>query len=187
MKLTRETTPKARESSALPALKRNLRIAGDYDDLAIGEIADRAIAYVEGLARITVFNSTYKLYLDSLPECFSIPRPKLISVESILYQDESNVQQTWATTEYEVIVEREPGMVRLAYDKELPETISPAGVIVSYTAGYGSEWDQIPPGIQNAILLVTNVMYYNRASAPDMAAIKHAIDLVNAGDEFGQI
>lgn len=185
--LIRNTQPDFAAAGGLPELKRHLRINGDYDDYSLSEIGSQAVDYVEEMARCTIFNSTYTYRLDRLCDSFSLPRPPLVSVQSIKYQDEDNAQQTWANTEYDVLLGHEPGIVRLAFDKELPDTRQPAGVIVEYTAGYGAAWSDLPPFVRHTVKLVAHEMYFARDMSPRMERLKPAIDQMSAGDEFGQV
>ena len=183
--LSRASIPDFRDMGGVPELKRHLRIMGDYADLEVGDIGNEAVAFVEELARITVFQSTYTYGMDCLESYFSLPQGPLVSVTSIQYQDTDDAQQTWASTEYDV--DASAGTVRLAYDKVIPQTISPAGVVVTYVAGHSADWAGLPPLVKHVIKLVSHEMYYQRDASPNHEKVVNAVIQLSAGDEFGQI
>lgn len=185
LSLSRASIPDFRDAGGVPELKRHLRVMGDYADLEIGDIGNQSVAFIEELARITVFQSTFTYQLDCLESYFSLPRGPLVSVTSVQYQDSADTQQTWAGTEYDV--DLAAGTIRLAYDKEVPQTITPAGVIVTYVAGYGATWEALPPLVKHVVKLVAHEMYYTRDSSPSLDKVINAVNQLNAGDEFGQI
>lgn len=185
MRLSRDTEPDLIAAGALPALKRHLRIVGDYADQDVHEIGKTALRHIEEKARITTLTSTYTLQLDALPTCFNLPFPPLVSVTSIKYQDKDNVQQTWASNQYEVLTKDQPGKVRAVYGVTMPDMYTFPAVEVVYTAGYGTTWDSLPDLVKHATKLVTHHYFYNRDGSPPMAAIEDIVTQLNAGDEFG--
>jgi uncharacterized phiE125 gp8 family phage protein len=88
-----------------------------------------------------------------------LPRSPVQSVTSLKYRDLSNVEQTWATSNYEVDTnEWEPRIV-LGDGKSWPDTfVRHDAVTVRFVAGYGGT-AKVPFSIQAAILLHVEAHY----------------------------
>jgi hypothetical protein len=69
-----------------------------------------------------------------------LPKPPLVTVNSIKYIDQNGVQQTLATDQYLVDTVSEPGRVTPAYGTSWPSTREQANAVeVSFNCGYASK------------------------------------------------
>jgi uncharacterized phiE125 gp8 family phage protein len=88
-----------------------------------------------------------------------LPRSPLLSVTSLKYRDLSNVEQTWATSNYEVDTNEWEPRVVLGDGKSWPDTfVRHDAVTVRFVAGYGGT-AKVPFSIQAAILLHVEAHY----------------------------
>lgn len=84
--------------------------------------------------------------------------------------------------DYEVITDTEPGLIRLRENKYWPTDATE--VVTNYTAGYGTDWDDLPDDAQAAVLLITHHLYYNRSGEPFLDAVQSMLDDLCVGDDF---
>ena len=83
----------------------------------------------------------------------TLPKPPLVSVQSITFFDLTNVERTVDPSTYYVDAAAEPARVVLNYGASWPvDTRDRAAVVVNYTAGYGSTSAAVPGVVQAAIL-----------------------------------
>lgn len=114
--------------------------------------------------------ATYELTLDAFPSGdgdeaeIELPKPPLISVTSVKYIDTDGVEQTLATTVWEMSAPDpdEPGVVRLQYDQAWPETRDQRDAVrIRFVAGYGAA-SALPELIGAAIKLRASMFYEER-------------------------
>jgi uncharacterized phiE125 gp8 family phage protein len=114
-----------------------------------------------GRALIT---QTWRALYDSFPVVeVELPKPPLQSVSSVKYIDDDGVEQTLATTEYEVDTSGVRGRVYLAYEGEWPiHRIEPNAVRIEFVAGYGDDRSDIPGNFLSWMLLRAGDLYLHR-------------------------
>ena len=124
---------------------------------------------------------------DRLTDTILIPRSPLQSITAITYTDNDDTAQTWASTNYDVITDAEPGYVRKKYSggqwANYP-TNRPRDVIIEYVAGYGTDWESLPGLLQQCLCHLVTHYYYERSSNADIGGIEHCIQGLIVGDEF---
>lgn len=112
----------------------------------------------------------------------ALPRPPLISVESVKYIDENGVQQTLSPAAYVVSTSELPGCIAPVFGTSWPNIRSQIGAVqVDFTAGYGTA---IPAAIKTWMLCYILAAYDNRSatitgrsiSAIDMPYVDHLLD-----------
>lgn len=168
-------TPAVIEPVTLAETKSALRItAADEDEFIATVLIPSARSMVEELTGRALVARTYDYRLDHFPpldtDTIKLPMPPLISVTSIKYQDTSNVQQTWASAEYDVITDATFGGVRPKYGEWYPSTICHLDtVVVRFVAGYTHNAisppdyaDNVPIALKHAIFLLVGHLYENR-------------------------
>lgn len=151
---------------SLDDVKTHLRVDHVKEDAYIQSLIQSATAYVENITRRKLLTQTWMSYHDDWPQGgFVMPHGRLKSITSIKYRDSSNVEYTWAATEYLVDIVNEPGRVVLGYSKTYPnETLLPLNPIyIQFICGFGDD-DDVPHPIKTAIMLVAADMYANRES-----------------------
>jgi len=94
-----------------------------------------------------------------------IPRPPLISVESVEYVDYTGATQTWASSNYQVDAPRGP-FARFGRLLPLPTATWPLpqpgrvnALTVHFTAGYGTTAATVPASIRQAMLTMIAAWY----------------------------
>lgn len=98
----------------------------------------------------------------SITEHIELPKPSLVSVQSVKYLDDNGTLQTLASTEYQVVISELVGYIQPAYGKTWPSCrIQPDSVVVAYTCGYGDA-AAVPQSIKAWMLMAISTMYNQR-------------------------
>jgi len=165
-------TPPASEPVTLTEAKLHCRVEVNTDDTLITALITAAREYCEGFQRRAYITQTWELWLDRWPRkgYIMIPRPPLISVDSIYYYDVDDVDVEF--TDYFWDTKNEPGWVILTYGSSWPtETLRPAnGLCITFKAGYGNA-AAVPQKIKQAILLLVGHWYENREAVAITGAV----------------
>jgi uncharacterized phiE125 gp8 family phage protein len=163
--------------------KNHCRVETDDDDTLIESLITAAREYCEGFQGRAYCPQIWEFWLDEFPRVgqIKLPRPPLISVDSIMYYDVDDIEHEFNKSEYFVDTKNEPGWVVLNYGSTWPiETLRPAnGVCVTFTAGYESDdyGTAVPQKVKQAILLLIGHWYENReASGPNLQDIPKGVD-----------
>ena len=171
----------------LAEAKTHLRLEGSDDDTYLNALISTAQFAVEKYTGRAITNQTLKLGLDGLPYAddnkyypegfftapdinrslgyIVLPRPPLVSVTHLKYYDEDNTATTFATSNYHVDTQTEPGRLVLKRGKTFPSAsdLRTANAYeITYVAGYGSSRDDVPTPIKQAIKLLVAHLYENR-------------------------
>lgn len=94
---------------------------------------------------------------------FYLPRAPLVSVTSLKYFSESNVETVFPSTDYLVDVMHEPGRLVLNPGAAAPTPTRVANaIIIRYVAGYGPAAADVPFPLRTAIKQLTAHWYENR-------------------------
>lgn len=149
------------EPVSLETVKLHLRIDTDDEDALLDVYIKAAREQAEGLARRAFLLQTLEAVYDAWPASLvlPLPRPPLVSVTSVKYYDNDNVEATW--TDYLVDTRSEPGAIHF---DSLPGTalLGSGGLAVRYTAGYGDTPDEVPAELRQALLMIVGHWYENR-------------------------
>lgn len=161
-----QLTPPAAEPLTLAEAKLHLRVDADLtdDDTLISALIVAARQQAEHRTGRALVTQQWRLGLACFPDdSLELPKPKLLSVESITYLDGDGSRQTISAADYEVITDELIGRVVPAYGKAWPTSIRsrPGCVQVSYTCGYGAAAD-VPQSIKAWMLLAIGAWYENR-------------------------
>lgn len=169
-------TQPATEPVTLAEVKAHLNLDSGFtdDDTLITSYIKAARREVENLVNRTLITTTKRFSLDYFYDSeIRIPSSPLQSITSIVYQDLSDTQQTWATTEYDVHTDGIEGLVTLAYNKTWPDVLDDKNAItITYVCGYGSNTTDVPEEIRVAIMMTVADLYRLRESdtcAPQFA------------------
>lgn len=164
-------TPVSTEPITLDIARRHLRL-----DVSGTPPAHPDDAYLEGVtipaARATLEDytgralapATYRLLLDAFPDgAIELPRPPLVSIQSVVYADPDGVDRVLAPTEYAVDTGQQLAWLLPAVDSAWPATLDAANVVqITYIAGY--ERANVPPPLMSAMLLMLTNLYDHRGS-----------------------
>jgi hypothetical protein len=172
--LVQVTAPSA-EPITLAEAKAWLHVDGTEEDALILGLIQAARSYVETFTRRALITQTFELSFDAFPgggrvHCgrvsetrggtylgreIKLPRPPLLSVQSVKYYDTDGALQTFSTSAYHVDTRSQPGRVVLHQDYDWPDTdVRPNAVIVAYTAGYGATAAHVPASLKTAIRMI---------------------------------
>jgi uncharacterized phiE125 gp8 family phage protein len=137
--------------------KDHLRVDGSDEDDYIAALITAARTQCETVLNRSFITTTWKVTLDRFPGPrgeIRLPRPRLISVTGITYNDYSGASQTLSSLLYTVDTQHEPGRIVPAYTQIWPSTRCHVNdVAITYTAGYGATQASVPTQIKQAILL----------------------------------
>lgn len=159
-------------------VKLQLRIDEDDENDLLDAWNTVCREFCEEDLRRQFVQATYQLTLDRFPRAYEsdflpgngwflngeicLPRPPLKSVTEIRYIDPDGTPQTLASSNYEVVTDREPGRIRLAYDKTWPAVRQHKGVIsIDFVAGYGTR-DEVPERVKGVVKLLIAHVYNHR-------------------------
>lgn len=135
------TTQPASEPVSLAQVKLQCRldtseIDTTEDNLLKGYIA-AARAWAEQYQNRAYVYQTITAKMDKFVSGIELPRPPLISVDSITYVDSNGDSQTLSSSIYDVDTTSDPGLITLAYNQLWPTLRGDHhGVTITYKAGY---------------------------------------------------
>ena len=145
MGLTRLTAP-AVEPVTLAEAKAHLRVEHSADDTLISAL----------------ITQTWRSTHAEWPDDIALPRPPLVSVQTVTYLDADGVRQTLAGSSYLVITDSLVGNILPAYGASWPTArAEPGSIRIDYTAGYGNA-AAVPQALKVWMLLVIGTWYSQR-------------------------
>src|SRR5262245_11776241 len=100
------------EAVTLEEAKKQCRQEGTSDDDAFiqGVLIPAALDRAEVATQRQILTATWDLKLNGFPcgSVIELPRPNLVTVTSVSYVDASGTTQTWAASNYSVLVRSGP-------------------------------------------------------------------------------
>lgn len=177
------------EPISLTLTKLALKITSSSEDDLLSIWIAGAREEFEDYCNRQLINATWQYALDTPPDYYQIeiPRPPLVSVDSITYDDADGTEQTLAASEYVVVksglFDGSPlsgvidghakcGLVELAGG---PGSIWPTtsglskSFRIRYTCGYGTTEAEIPSRIRGYLYRMVGHLYRNRHEATEKA------------------
>lgn len=167
-------TPPSGQAITTAEAKTHCRVETSADDAYIDALIAAATDFIQDeiYGHRQILQATYDLPVyEFWGGEFRLPRPPLASVTSVKYYDTSSVQQTLASSFYEVRTPwRQPGTIWLAPLQTWPsvQTDKRYPITIRFVAGYAS--GQIPTPIKHAIKLLVGHWYANREAFENRAA-----------------
>ncbi len=166
-------TPSTTEPISLTEAKAHLRVVASDDDTFISALIKAATRNCENWTGRAFVDQTWDLYFDEFPTGddleIMIPRPPLIEVSSVSYNDSAGVEQQIDPAEYYVDRISEPGWIVPAGAgvSGWPTPIEAINSVrIRFRAGYltnDSPADTfVPEDIKAAIKLTLGSMYEHR-------------------------
>jgi len=146
-------------------VKLYARVAHSVEDDLIDSWIAAAVKLAQDYQHRAYIEQTWKLTYDGFPpSCILVPRPPLISVESIKYYDSDDAETVFSADNYFVDKNSEVGRISLNYGEQWPTvTLRPINAfIIDFTAGYGDAAADVPDSVKNAIYIYCTHMYENR-------------------------
>lgn len=200
------------EPLGLEQAKAHLRVDFNDDDNLILALIRTARELTESLINRAIFSRQYLLTLDQFPYPTSIntmtpssrdnylgtglyfewngiklPVPRVISVDSITYLDDSGQTQTLDSSSYATDLVSEPARIVPAHRGTwpYPNSYVPGSIKVTFTSGTWTE-DTLPGSIQQAMLLLIGHLYANREAVSEktLTQVPLAVDYLLAPYKF---
>lgn len=92
-----------------------------------------------------------------------VPRPPLVTIDSIMYYDDNGTLQTLDMSAYIVDANTEPARIVPAVGASWPSTQNRVNAVqVTFTCGYGAAGSAVPAGIRIWLLMMTGTLFENR-------------------------
>ena len=170
----RVTVPPAIEPVSVDQVKVMLGITTDTRDATIAMQITIARTLAEEFTGRAFIQQTIQLVIDRFPpgrvpwwdgtiqaplrafmsqEPVLLPRPPLVTLTTVQYYDESNTLRTIPSSSYYVDSITEPARIVLNPGVSWPSDVRDrAAVLITYTAGYGTNSVSVPMAIQQAII-----------------------------------
>jgi uncharacterized phiE125 gp8 family phage protein len=158
-------TPPTLEPVSLIKAKNFLRISDSDDDAFINSLVMAVRQKAETWTRRLLITQTWILWLDSVPEGFtlSIPHSPLQSVSYIKSYDLANAVNTFDSINYLVDSSSIPGRVALNDGQSWPTSLRGINALeIEFVAGFG-EPTNVPEPIKQGILQWIKLLYANKS------------------------
>ena len=149
-----------------------MRVDSSDEDTLIGSLAAAARSYVEMATSRQCINATWTMKLTNFPEGdIVLPIFPLVSITSIKYYDNNDVQQTWSASLYDVDTVMEPGRIRPAVDEDYPSSTRGHrdDIEIVFVAGHGAAASDVPDGLKALIKLLASNWFENREANTPIA------------------
>ena len=149
-----------------------MRVDSSDEDTLIGSLAAAARSYVEMATSRQCINATWTMKLTNFPEGdIVLPIFPLVSITSIKYYDNNDVQQTWSASLYDVDTVMEPGRIRPAVDEDYPSSTRGHrdDIEITFVAGHGAAASDVPDGLKALIKLLASNWFENREANTPIA------------------
>lgn len=174
-------TGPAVEPCTVDEVKLFTHIDYDVEDALIAKWIKAARVAAENFQWRAYYTQEWELSFDSWPESpFFIPRPPLVSVESLKYYGTDDTEYEFDLNDLIIDVNSTPGRISLAYGIQWPSTVLREidAIRVRFTAGYGDSEDltttsegvleSIPDSVKDAIFVYCAWRNENRAGEVDL-------------------
>lgn len=160
--LADNTTTTYTDNIADSALGAGAPSTNTTSDPLLSALIVAARQQAESRTNRALITQQWRLSMSCFPRLIELPKPALISVQSITYLDTNGVQQTLDSGEYQVVTSELVGYIQPAYGKSWPaHRMQPDAVLVAFTCGYGSAAD-VPQAIKSWMLMAIATMYAQR-------------------------
>jgi len=157
-------TPPAVEIN-LSTVKSYLRIDFSDDDAILTTLIQSARERAEQYCNRSFITQTLEAYYDKIEKTFTLPRSPIQSVDTVKLIYLNEVSALTQNADYYVMGNQDQWLTITATTYNLPPGFSPGDDIsryhldVTYTAGYGNTWSNVPMGIQEAIMKMAGAAY----------------------------
>jgi uncharacterized phiE125 gp8 family phage protein len=158
-----------------------LRAPVSLEDALLSGLITSAREWCEEFQNRAYITQSWELALDCWPETIKLPKAPLQTVDSIEYYDTASVLNLLAAADYLVDARGYRARISPVYGGTWPSTtLQPmAGVVVTFTAGYGNLATDVPQRIRNAIKMLAGHLYEHR-EATDVKEVKEVAFAVKA-------
>lgn len=159
------TTGPASEPITLAEAKAHCRVDSSDDDALITALIVAMRQRAEALTGRALITQQWQLTGEAFPVgALGLPRPPLVSVETIKYLDANGTLQTLSTGAYDVVLSELLGTVAPKWGTTWPTIRSQIGAVqINFTAGYGAA-AAVPQAIKSWMLCYIAAAYDNRSA-----------------------
>lgn len=159
-----------------------LRAPVSLEDVLLSGFITAAREYCEQRQNRVYITQTWELAMDEWPDVIQVPLPTLQTVDKIEYYGSDGViLPVLDPLTYQVDARGYKARVAPVYGQHWPTILlrSLAGVVVTFTAGYGALASDVPERIRTAIKMLAGHMYEHR-EATDIKEVREVAFAVNA-------
>ena len=143
-------------------LLAHARLATEDDNDWFADALSSVTQQVEHIANISLLKRTLTIKYDTLDDELILPSSPLYSLDSVKYYDSNQVEQTLASTIYEVGYKNRIPRIRRKYNQTWPVVLGhPDSVTVVAKFGHATAED-VPESIKHAIRLLVTAYWENR-------------------------
>lgn len=167
------TSQPALEPVTLDEAKAYMRVDINTEDALITALIVSARSMVELHLRRALIEQTLELTYDSQPEqdFIELPRPPMISLESVEYFGDDDLAQAFDITELIADASKSPAVLRLKRSSVWPVSLRPqASLVFEYKAGYGTAASSVPGPIKTAIMTIVAAWFEQRGQMEQMSS-----------------
>lgn len=158
--------PTALTFLTLAEAKAHCRIDDADSDGVLTSLINAAESYLDGYSGIlgrALINQKWVQNYDSFCDRMNLPVGIASSISTVKYYDSSNVQQTLASSVYQLLTDDLGSYVTLKPLQVWPQPYSREDAVeITWVAGYGSAAANVPAAIRAAALLLVGHWYENR-------------------------
>lgn len=117
---------------------------------------EAALGRVEAMSGRLILKRTLKLTVDGFGNEIALPASPVASVSSVTYLDAQNVLQTLPPASYALLDKTENPRLVPGYGEVWPDVRDfPESVFVTFIAGYGETYEEIPAPLRMAVIQTT--------------------------------
>ena len=167
-------TPPASSLVSLAETKAHLRVEHAEEDALIQGMIDAATSHLDGYhgrAHRALVTQTWRQDFAEFCDKLRLPLHPVASVSSVTYIDTAGVQQTLASTEWQLLADERGGYVATRPGKFWP-ALGDAVPAVSVTYIAGQSASDVPKAIKQAMLLIIGDWHRNRETVAMAAGMK---------------
>ncbi len=168
--ITKVVTAPTVEPVTLAEVKEHLRLDHSDHDTMLENLIQASREWMEQVtSRALVQQTRAVLYRQWPDRHFVLPYPPIQSVSSVKYTDTNGTTSTFSADNYEVVTNREPGLLILGYSKVWPSATllhDSYPIEIEYVCGYAVTEDSppdyranVPESIKSAIKLDVELKY----------------------------
>lgn len=172
---------------SLAEAKAHLKVDHTAEDAYIMALVKAVCTRTEGYLGRPLLNTQFQWVMDAFPcsTVMYVPKPKLVSIDSITYLASSDGNTTsWGSTYYNVDTISEPGRLEPAYNETWPTNVRTQNnaVTVKFTAGYGTTTTDVPEDILLGMKLLLASAYENRQD--EVVGTGYKVDITQGSQFF---
>ncbi|AUH34159.1 head-tail connector protein [Paracoccus tegillarcae] len=182
MMLIEETAP-ATEALPVARLRDHLRLGSGFgladDEAENGALAGflrAAIATIEARTGKVLLTRRFRMQLDDWRDRLgqTLPLAPVVAVERIEVDDGAGTITEIPAASWRLIADLQRPMI-LPAGVILPNVPRLGSVTVTFTAGFGEDWDAVPADLAQAVLMLAAQFYEDRSFSGSKAALPFGV------------